>query len=84
MKPSGMQVKIYAPFKVYYNGLADSLSAINETGPFDVLPQHKNFMSLLKPGSITVRQKGKSDFTMEIDRGVLHVRADKVTVFLDV
>lgn len=84
MKPSGIHIKIYAPFKTYYNGPADSLSAANETGPFDVLPHHKNFMSLLKPGPITVRQKGKPDFSMVIDRGVLHVTKDRVTVFLDV
>jgi F0F1-type ATP synthase epsilon subunit len=79
-----MQVKIYAPFKVYFDGPAESLSAANDTGPFDILPHHKNFMSLLKPGVITVRQKGLPDFVMHIERGVLHVRHNKVTVFLDV
>ena len=84
MKPPAMQVKVYAPFQVYFDGPADSLSATSETGPFDVLPHHKNFMSLLKTGNVTVRQKGKPDFVLTIDRGVLHVRSDKVTVFLDV
>ena len=84
MKLPLMQVKIYAPFQAYFDGPADSLSATNETGPFDILPHHKNFMSLLKPGNLTVRQKGKPDFNMQVDRAVLHVRANKVTVFLDV
>ena len=79
-----MQVRVYAPYQVYYDGLADSLSAANDTGPFDVLPQHKNFMSLLKPGSVVIRQKNKPDFSMKIDRAILHVRSNKVTVFLDV
>ena len=79
-----MQVKIYAPFQVYYHGAADSLSANNETGPFDVLAGHKNFMSLLKAGKVTVRQSGKPDFNIEIERGVLHVRSNKISVFLDV
>ncbi|HEX5395312.1 MAG TPA: F0F1 ATP synthase subunit epsilon [Candidatus Saccharimonadales bacterium] len=84
MKADAMDIKIYAPFQVYFNGTADSLSANNDTGPFDVLPHHKNFMSLLKPGPITVRQKGKPDFSMKIDRGIVHVRNNKVSVFLDV
>ncbi len=84
MKTNSMDVKIYAPFKVYYAGPADSLTASSETGPFDILPQHKNFMSLLKPGNITVRQKNKPDFNLKIDKGVLHFRKDKATVFLDV
>jgi F0F1-type ATP synthase epsilon subunit len=84
MNPAQMQVKVYAPFQVYFDGPANSLSAINDTGPFDILPHHKNFMSLLKPGNITVRQKSKPDFNIQIDRGVLHVRSNKVTIFLDV
>jgi F0F1-type ATP synthase epsilon subunit len=84
MSPSEMQVKLYAPFQVYFDGPANSLSATNDTGPFDVLPHHKNFMSLLKPGNITVRHKGKPDFNLQIERGVLHVRSNKVTIFLDV
>ncbi|MBI4033695.1 hypothetical protein HY379_01720 [Candidatus Saccharibacteria bacterium] len=79
-----MEVKVYAPFQVYFDGPAESLSATNETGPFDILAHHKNFMSLLKAGNLTVRQKGKPDFSMQVDRAILHVRDDKVTVFLDV
>ncbi len=79
-----MKVKIYAPFEIYFEGEASSFSAVNLTGPFDVLPRHKNFMSLLQPGTITVRQSGKPDFSMNISRGIAHVKADQVTVFLDV
>ena len=79
-----MQVKIYAPFKVYFDGPANSLSASNETGPFDILPHHKNFMSLLQPGKLTVRQNGKPDFNLQVDTAILHIRANRVIVFLDV
>ncbi len=82
--PSAMQVKIYAPFKVYFDGPANSVSAVNDTGPFDILPRHKNFMCLLKPGEIKVRNAGKADFTMPVNQAVMHVKSDKVTVFLDV
>ncbi len=79
-----MKVKIYAPFEIYYEGVANSLSAVNLTGPFDVLPHHKNFMSLLQSGTIVVRSEGKPDFNMQITRGIAHVKADQVTIFLDV
>ena len=79
-----MQVKVYAPFRTYFDGAAASLSAVNKTGPFDILPKHHNFMSLLVPCTITVRVPEKPDFTMHAERGVMHVKADKVTVFLDV
>lgn len=79
-----VKVKIYAPFETYFEGPATSLSASNDTGPFDVLPHHKNFMSLLKPGVVIVRQPGKPDFNLKISQGVMHVKTDQITIFLDV
>lgn len=79
-----MHVKIYAPFKVYYDDQANSVTATNRVGPFDVLEGHHNFISLLMPGEVVVRADGKDDFKMEINRGVIHVKADEVKIFLDV
>lgn len=79
-----MKVKIYAPFKVYYDSQATSITATNRVGPFDVLEGHHNFISLLLPGDIIVRADGKDDFKMKINRGIIHVKADEVKVFLDV
>lgn len=81
-KTESMKVKIYAPFIVYFDGSANSLSANNDTGPFDVLPSHKNFMSLLNPGIVTVRRTDQPDFIIKIAEGLMHVKADQVTVFL--
>ncbi|MEX2006859.1 MAG: hypothetical protein WD877_01685 [Candidatus Saccharimonadales bacterium] len=79
-----MHVKIYAPTRVYFDGAAASLSAVNATGPFDILPGHKNFMTLLTPCDVNVRIPERPDFSLKIDRGVMHVKADRATVFLDV
>lgn len=76
-------VKVYSPFKVYYDGAAYSVSAVNGTGPFDVLPGHKNFLSLLKPCTIIIRTK-RGQEEMKVDRGVMHVKDSEVIVFLDV
>ena len=78
-----MHVKVYSPFKVYFDGEAFSISAINQTGPFDILPQHHNFMTLLTPGDVVVRTN-TSEEHVQISRGIMHVKADKVIVFLDV
>ncbi|MEX1995677.1 MAG: hypothetical protein WD887_02785 [Candidatus Saccharimonadales bacterium] len=79
-----MQVKVYAPTRVYFDAKAASLSAANETGPFDILPGHKNFMTLLSPCNLTVRVPQRLDFNLPIDRGVMHVKANRITVFLDI
>jgi hypothetical protein len=77
------KVKIYSPYRVYFDDAADSVTAINLTGPFDILPGHKNFMTLLTRGDIIVRSKNGAQ-KLKIERGVMHVRKNVVEIFLDV
>ncbi|MDL2341881.1 MAG: hypothetical protein QFB87_02260 [Patescibacteria group bacterium] len=78
-----MSVKIHSPFKTYYEGDAFSISGENATGPFDILPTHHNFISLLNPCELVVRSP-KGDERIIIAGGLMHVKSDKVVVFLDV
>lgn len=78
-----LAVKVYAPFKVYYEGEGYSLSAINETGPFDILPGHHNFLSMLVPCTLVIQTPdGQKD--IQITRALVHVNAGRVVVFMDV
>ena len=79
-----MHVKVYAPFKTYYDDDATSISAVNDTGPFDILPRHHNFMTLLNQCEVVIRTTNDDEQRIPINRGVMHVKADKVDVFLDV
>ena len=79
-----MHAKVYAPFKIYFDGQAHSVSASNKVGPFDILPRHHNFITLLEPGNLTVRAPGKPDMVMPIQKGVMHVKQNEVKVFLDI
>lgn len=54
---TSMYVKVYAPYKVYFDGDAESISAASQTGPFDILPRHHNFITLLVACDIIVRTK---------------------------
>lgn len=83
--PKGkMYVKVYAPYKNYFEGLANSISAINDTGPFDILPGHHKFLTLLSEGDILIRDDKQQEETVSIKNGIMYVQSDKVTVFLDV
>lgn len=79
-----IHVKVYSPYQVYFDDDANSVSAENDTGPFDILPRHHNFMTLVNPCEVVIRRENKSDKLIRISRGVLHVRSNKVTLFLDV
>ncbi|MCA1806930.1 MAG: hypothetical protein LC687_03575 [Actinobacteria bacterium] len=78
-----MHVKIHAPYKTYFDGEATSITAENDTGVFDVLAQHHNFMTILRPCEIHVRADD-GDQKIQVQQGVMHVKADEVVVFLDV
>lgn len=78
-----VKVKVYSPYKVYFQDSALSISAVNETGPFDILPGHHNFLTLLSPCELLIRQNDREQ-RVKISRGIMHVKKDSVTVFLDV
>jgi F0F1-type ATP synthase epsilon subunit len=78
-----IHVKLFSPFQVYYNGDAKSISAINDTGPFDVLPQHHSFITLLNACELNIVAPD-GEKRVRISHGVMHVRNNQVTVFLDV
>ena len=78
-----MHVKVYAPFKEYFEGEAYSVSAINAVGPFDILPRHSNFLCMLVPCTLTI-ESSQGPKTVKIDRALMHVKADRVVVFMDV
>ena len=81
-KPT-MKVKVYAPFKVYFEGDAYSISAVNATGPFDVLPKHHNFLCMLVPCVLKV-QGLDGEKEIKVSRALMHVKSDYIAVFMDV
>lgn len=79
-----MKVHVYSPFNDYYDGLAFSLTAESATGPFDILPKHHNFISLLQPCDLVIRTVSQGEQRIRIAGGMLHVKADEVIIFLDI
>ena len=75
--------KVWSPFRVYFNGRAKSISAVNGTGPFDVLARHHNFITLLNQCDLKL-QTASGETTIKISGGVMHVHKNSVTVFLEV
>lgn len=79
-----MAVKVYAPFQVYFEGEAYSVSAENAIGPFDILPKHRSFLCMLVPCQLTVQPVKGQKKVVKIHRALMHVKADRVVVFMDV
>jgi len=80
-----IHVKVHAPFRVYFDGPALSVSAENNTGPFDILGHHHNFITLLNASDIVIRPLGNQEPEhIRISGGIMHVKEDQVMVFLNV
>lgn len=82
-KKQTLDIKVYAAFQVYYEGKGYSISGVNGTGPFDVLPKHHNFLCILMPCTLLIKTPA-GDKKIKISRALMHVRSNKVTVFVDV
>lgn len=78
-----LQVKVSSPFKVYFDEPALSISGVNRTGPFDILPGHHNFITLLDACELSIRTASE-ERRIKINGGMMHVKADAVSVFLDI
>lgn len=76
-------LKIFSPFRTFFDGKALSLTAVNKTGQFDILGGHANFLSLLEPCEVLVKTPERS-LKFAIKSGLLHSRNDKVTIFLNI
>ena len=72
-----------APFKVYYEGDATAVSGQNRVGPFDILPGHADFFSVMSPGEIIIENGDKEPVAFEINNGIVTTRDNQVMMFLN-
>ena len=81
-KPATLKVIARAPFKVYYDGEAYSLSAENKVGPFDILPGHADFFSMLSPCVVTI-QTDDEPVEFNAHSGMITVKHDEIMLFVN-
>lgn len=81
-----LSVKVLSPTKTLFDGVVYAVSAINKTGPFDILADHANFFSMLEPGDITVMTTPNlgDALKLPIAKGLIKVHDNKVTFFVDI
>ncbi len=72
-----------APFLVYYEGPAQVVSAKNPVGPFDVLPGHADFFSVLDPCQVVIEPAEGDPVTFTIRAGIITARNNEVHLFVN-
>lgn len=78
-----LDVIILSSDKTYFLGKAKSVSSKNKLGPFDVLPLHENFISMLRDKVTVVDLAGKKT-VVSCDQGILEVADNRVRVFIGI
>ncbi len=81
--PNVLDVEIRSPDKMLFKGEAQAISSRNEVGPFDVLPQHENFISIIN-GNITVWTGKHQKQEIESESAIMKAKSNTVRVFLGV
>ena len=79
-----LQVIIRKRTGVVYEGMVISVSSENIRGPFDILPKHTHFVSVIRREVRIARYVNeRTPMVISLKRGILRVRDDHVEVYVD-
>jgi len=76
-----LNVRVISPEKVIWEGMAHSVSSKNVDGPFDVLPEHANFITIIYKEPIVIRSIDKKLITYTFDQSVLYTHNSDVRIY---
>ena len=77
-----ISLKIHSRAGTLFSGAVSSLSAINKTGRFDIMPMHSNFISLIQ-GKITYKDAITAQtHEIPIDQAILRTSGNSVDIYL--
>lgn len=82
-EPPQLKVIARAPFHIYYDGMAQMVSAANRVGKFDILPGHADFFSVMSPGEVII-ETGTDSISFTIMNGIISVRNDEAILFINI
>ena len=75
-----LTVSISSPEKLIFQGKADSVSSENKQGPFDILPQHANFITIVEKHPVILRSGGKKT-KYDFDRVIIYTHNNYVSCY---
>jgi F0F1-type ATP synthase epsilon subunit len=78
-----IKIKINSPSKIIWEGEGDYVSSVNSQGPFDILPLHANFITIIENHPIMVkvdREIKKFDFK----RAIIFTSSNQVRIFTEI
>ena len=83
MKTLGIFLKVRSKEAVVFDGPVKSITSFNDKGEFDVLPQHANFISLIKR-FLSFRDFNGTKREIRINNAIMRVEGQRVEVFVGI
>lgn len=78
-----LNVEVRSRQGVVFSGDLAAITSYNLVGQFDILPEHTNYVSMIKKKLILRRVDGRVE-EMNVDSGIIMVESNKVKVFVGV
>ncbi len=78
--PQEIMVRVSSADERLWEGCAQSVSSENQSGRFDILPGHANFITMIEQNPITVRT-AEGEKTFEYPNAVVYVSNGSVEIF---
>jgi len=76
-----LHVRIISPQQLILDTEAQSVSSKNSQGPFDVLPQHANFITVVENQPIVVRIPRQKPLIFKFPIAIIYVTENKVNIY---
>ena len=77
-----LHIVIKSPTEIVWEGEASSLSSENSEGPFDILPEHANFVTLIKNKPISIEQyPSKKTIEFIFTYAVIFTQNDQISIY---
>ncbi|OGM03989.1 hypothetical protein A3E15_03480 [Candidatus Woesebacteria bacterium RIFCSPHIGHO2_12_FULL_42_9] len=83
MKPQGLYLRVRNREQLVFDGPVKSVTSFNEKGEFDVLPQHANFISLVRR-FLAFRDTANQKREIRLDSAIMRVIRGYVDVYLGI
>lgn len=68
---------------IMFSDTVKAVSSYNDKGPFDILQEHENFISLIKE-KIVIHMVNNQEQEIKIDNGVLRVYKNNVIIYVGI
>ena len=75
-----LEVAISSPDKQIWQGQAKTVSSVNSAGPFDILPMHANFISIIENQRIKINTGDKiQEYTFT--NAIIYATKNRVLIY---